>query len=159
MIQQQLATINGTIPLGHIVWDGHFGNNPAMHMVRGCGLHLLAKLRHDAALYFPYEGPSAGRGPRRKYGSTLDYTPIPVKYLKRTTVEDHIHTHSSQAQMWHKEFASLLNVVILVKTNLTTQACAHVVLLSHDMALRDETLLEYDRLRFQIECNFRDAKQ
>jgi len=128
-------------------------------MVRSVGLHLISKLRHDAALYFPYEGTYAGRGPRRKYGSTLDYTHIPVKYLKRTTVEDYIHTHSSQAQMWHKEFAGLLNVVIMVKINLTTQARAHVVLLSRDMTLRDDTLLEYDRLRFPIGCNFRDAKQ
>jgi len=159
MIQQQLATINGTIPLGHIVWDGHFGNNPAMHMVRGCGLHLLSKLRHDAARYFPHEGPYAGRGPRRKYGCKLEYTNIPLKYLQRTTVEDHIQTDIYQAQMLHKEFVDALNVVIMVKINLKTQARAHVVLLSRDMALRDDTLIDDDSLRFQIECNFRDAKQ
>ena len=87
MIQQQLAMINGTIPLCYIVLDGHFGNHPALYMVRSVGLQLISKLRHDAALYFPYDGTYAGRGPRRKYGSKLDYTHIPVKYLKRTTVE------------------------------------------------------------------------
>ena len=138
MMQQQLAVINGAIPLCHTVLDGHFGNNPALHMVRSVGLHLISKLRHDAALYFPYEGPYAGRGPRRKYGSKLDYTHIPVKYLKRTTVEDNIQTNMYQAQMWHKEFASPLNVVIIVKINLKTQACAHVVLFSSDMALSDD---------------------
>jgi hypothetical protein len=50
MIQQQLAVINGVIPLCHTVLDGHFGHNPAMHMVRSVGLHLISKLRHDAAL-------------------------------------------------------------------------------------------------------------
>jgi hypothetical protein len=29
-------------------------------MVRQLGLHLISKLRHDAALYFPYEGPYSG---------------------------------------------------------------------------------------------------
>jgi hypothetical protein len=29
-------------------------------------LHLISKLRCDAALYFPYTGPYAGRGPHRK---------------------------------------------------------------------------------------------
>jgi hypothetical protein len=159
MLQEQLATINGTIPLYHLVLDGHFGNNPALSMVRSVGLHLLSKLRHDAALYFPYEGTYAGRGPRRKYGSKLDYTHIPAQYLKRTIMEDHIQTHIYQAQMWHKEFASLLNVVIIIKINLKTQARAHVVLFSSDMGLNNETLIEYYRLRFQIEFNFRDAKQ
>ena len=81
-----------------------------------------------------------------------------MKYLKRTTVEDHIQTDIYQAEMWHKEFASLLHVVIMVKINLKTQACAPVVLCSRDMALRDETRIEYDSLRFQIECHVRDAK-
>jgi putative transposase len=50
MLQQQLAVINGVMPLCHIGLDGHFGNNPAMHMVRSVGLHLISTLRHDAAL-------------------------------------------------------------------------------------------------------------
>ena len=159
MIRKQLEQVNGAVPLSHMVLDGHFGNHPALHMVRGCGLHLMSKLRHDAALYFPYEGPYAGRGPRRKYGHKLDYTNIPVKYLQRTTVEDHIQTNIYQAQMLHKEFVEALNVVIMVKINLKTQARAHVVLFSSDLELSDERLIDYYRLRFQIECNFRDAKQ
>jgi putative transposase len=159
MIQQQLAVINGVIPLCHTVLDGHFGNNPAMHMVRSVGLHLISKLRHDAALYCPYDGPYAGRGPYRKYGSKLDYTDIPMQYLKRTTLEDNIQTNIYQAAMWHKEFAHLLNVVIMVKINLKTQARAHVVLCSSDLNLSDEQLIDYYSLRFQIEFNFRDAKQ
>ena len=51
------------------------------------------------------------------------------------------------------------NVVILVKTNLRTQACAHVVLFSSDLALAYAPLVDYYGLRFQIEFNFRDAKQ
>jgi putative transposase len=130
MIQQQLAVINGIIPLCHTVLDGHFGNNPAMHMVRSVGLHLISKLRHDAALYFPYHGPYAGRGPHRKYGSKLDYIHIPMQYLKRSALENNIQTNIYQATMWHKEFAHPLNVVIVVKLNLKTRARAHVVLYS-----------------------------
>jgi len=159
MIHKQLQVIGGLITLTHMVLDGHFGNHPAVHMVRGCGLHLISKLRHDAALYFPYDGPYAGRGPRRKYGDKLDYRNIPVQYLTQTTVEDNIHTRIYQAQLLHKEFAQPLHVVILVKTNLTTQACAHVVLFSSDLDLSDAQLIDKYSLRFQIEFNFRDAKQ
>ncbi len=47
----------------------------------------------------------------------------------------------------------------MVKTNLKTQAVAHVVLFSSDLDLSYEQLIDYYRLRFQLEFNFRDAKQ
>lgn len=37
MIQQQLAVINGIIPLSDTGLDGHFGTPLAMHMARGVG--------------------------------------------------------------------------------------------------------------------------
>jgi putative transposase len=159
MMQKLLHLIGTLIPLRHMVLDGHFGNHPAWHMVRGCGLHLISKLRHDAALYFPYDGPYAGRGRRRKYGSKLDYACIPCRYLQHRSVEDHIRTDIYQARMLHKEFAEPLNVVIIVKTNLKTRKRAHVVLLSSDPELGYAQLIDDYSLRFQIEFNFRDAKQ
>src|SRR5437870_3496451 len=59
----------------------------------------------------------------------------------------------------HKEFTHPLNVVIIVKTNLRTQARAHVVLFSSDLALAYAPLVDYDGLRCHSEWNFRDAKQ
>ena len=50
-------------------------------------------------------------------------------------------------------------VVIIVKTNLRTQARAHVVLFSSDLILAYAPLRDYDGLRFQIAFHFRDAKQ
>ena len=61
--------------------------------------------------------------------------------------------------MLHKEFAQPLNVVIIVKTRLETQSRAHVVLFSSDLDLTFDLLIDYYALRFQIEFNFRDAKQ
>ncbi len=159
MIQKQLKLIGDTIALTHLVLDGHFGTHPALQMVLGCGLHLISKLRHDAALYFPYAGPYAGRGPRRQYGDKLDYARIPVRYLAQTTVENQVETRIYQARMLHHEFAQALNVVILVKTNLKTRARAHVVLFSSDLNLNYPRLIDDYSLRFQIEFNFRDAKQ
>ena len=118
MLDALLKRIAGVVPLTYLVLDGHFGNNNALQMARQCKLHLISKLRCDAALYFPYAGPYAGRGPRRKYGSKLAYDNMPAQYLKETTVEGHIHTRLYQAQLLHKEFAQPLNAVIIVKTNL-----------------------------------------
>jgi putative transposase len=145
--------------LTYLVLDGHFGNHNALHMAQQCHVQLISKLRSDAALYVPYEGLYAGRGPHRKYGSKLDYRSIPATYLKVTTVDGPIQTRIYQAQLLHKEFAQALNVVIIVKTNLHTHATAHVILFSSDLELPCDQLKDYYCLRFQIEFNFRDAKQ
>jgi len=159
MLEKQLKQIGGLIPLKHLALDGHFGNHLACHMVRQCNLHLISKLRSDAALYFRYQGPVAKFGPHRKYGDKIDYRNIPDPYLKQITVEKEIETRIYQAEMLHKEFSHSLNVVILVKTNLKTGAWAHVVLFSSDVALAYDQLIDLYSLRFQIEFNFRDAKQ
>jgi putative transposase len=61
--------------------------------------------------------------------------------------------------LWHKKFADLLNIVVIVKTNLHTKKTAHVVLVSSDVSLGYAQVIDYYRLRFQLEFNFRDAKQ
>jgi len=159
MIDALLQLIAGVVSLTYLVLDGHFGNHNALHMARQCHLHLISKLRCDAALYFPYAGPYAGRGPRRKYGCKVHSANMPEKSLQETTVEGHIQTRLYQAPLLHKEFAQPLNVVIIVKTNLRTQAQAHVILFSSDLTLAYASLVDYYGLRFQIEFNFRDAKQ
>jgi putative transposase len=82
-----------------------------------------------------------------------------VQYLQETTMEGHIQTCLYQMPLLHKECAQPLNVVIIVKTNLRTQTQAHVILCSSDLALAAASLVDYYRLRCQIELNFRDAKQ
>ena len=154
-----LTLVAGYIPLTYLVLDGHFGNHNALQMARQGNLHLISKLRCDAALYFPYTGPYAGRGPHRKYGRKLEYHNIPAQYLQETTVQGNIQTCLYQAPLLHKEFAHALNVVIIVKTNLQTQTRGHVILFSSDQEITYDMLRDYYSLRFQIEFNFRDAKQ
>jgi hypothetical protein len=48
---------------------------------------------------------------------------------------------------------------VILKTDLSTQAQAHVILFSTDLELAYEKMIDYYSLRFQIEFNFRDAKQ
>ena len=159
LVQDLLQRIAGVLAVRHLVLDGHFGNNNALVMVRTSGLHLVSKLRCDAKLYLPYTGPYCGRGPHRKYGDRLDYRTLPVQHLQTTTVVNGVETAIYQMTLLHKEFCQALNVVIIVKTNQSTGACAHVCLFSSDLDLAYDTLIDYYRLRFQIEFNFRDAKQ
>jgi putative transposase len=72
MLDALLQLIAGFLSLTYLVLDGHFGNHNTLQMAQQCNLHLISKLRCDAALYFPYTGPYAGRGPHRKYGAKVD---------------------------------------------------------------------------------------
>src|SRR5262249_52231888 len=134
--------IAGVIPLTYLVLDGHFGNHNVLQMAQQSQLHLISKLRYDAALYFPYTGPYTGRGPHRKYGAKVDYDALPTQYLTETTVEGPMQTCIYQMQLLHKEFTQPLNVVIIAKTNLRTQARAHVVLFSSDLDLAYTLLID-----------------
>ena len=50
-------------------------------------------------------------------------------------------------------------MVVLLKINLQNKACGHVILFSSDLDLGYDRLIDFYSLRFQIEFNFRDAKQ
>lgn len=159
MLGELLARMAGVVPVTYLVLDGHFGNAPALQMTRQHQLHLISKLRADAGLYLPYTGAYSGRGPRRKYGEKLDYDALPEQFLCHTTVEDKLETRVYQIEAWSKTFPQRLNVVVLVKTRLDSRKRAHIILFSSDLALSASQLVEYYALRFQLEFNFRDAKQ
>ena len=159
MIKKQLHILQPLVQIRHIALDGHFGNNNALQMVLQCGLDIVSKLRSDSALYFLYDGPQKSKGRKRKYGSRVEYRNLYCKYLVSKKTEDGIQTSIYQSKMLHKSFAQILNVVIITKTNLKTGNFAHVVLFSSDLELSYEKIIDYYSLRFQIEFNFRDAKQ
>ena len=155
MIAALFDLIAGAIVPTHLAMDGHFGNNYALQMARQMGLHLVSKLRYDSALYLPYQGPNR----QRKYGEKINPRQMPEQFLCECYSDKEIQTEIYQAQVLHKEFACPLNVVIIVKTNLKTQAQAHVILFTSDLELSYQKVIDYYSLRFQIEFNFREAKQ
>jgi putative transposase len=154
-----LKLVGVDLSLVYFVYDGALGNNAGLQSVTPTGLHLISKLRHDSTLYFPYAGGYSGKGRRRKYGERLTLETLTEAHLKAEATEQDIRTRVYQAQAWHKNFPELLNVAVIVKANLKTGRTAKVLLFSDDLALAAETLIEYYALRFQIEFDFRDAKQ
>jgi len=153
-IQKALKSLLETMVL-----DGHFGNYPSAFMVKQANLDLISKMRSDAALYPAFAGEYPGAGRPAKYGEKINVRQLDPKYLQETSTEDHLRTNIYQGQFYNKEFAFLVNVVILLKTNLQTGAQAHVVLFSTDLEAAYDKIIKFYSLRFQIEFNFRDAKQ
>jgi len=159
VLQAFLAILKDVLAVQYLVMDGHFGNYPSAWMVLQTGLQFISKLRSDAALYEPFTGKYCGRGAHPKYGDKVDVRQMKKKYLQSDTQEDGMRTQIYQASLLNKGFAFSINVVIILKTNLSTHKQAHVILFSTDLKLPYEKLFDYYTLRFQIEFNFRDAKQ
>jgi len=159
LLQAVKQVLGSTLTVTYVVLDGAFGNNYALQMVRRCQYDLISKLAVNSALYFLYDGPYGGRGPHKKYGDKVNYAALPAAYRKRTTTEKGICTEIYQFNARHKLFAQTLNVVIIVKTNRETGARAHAILFSSDLNQTYDQIIDYYTLRFQIEFNFRDAKQ
>ncbi len=155
MLQALLSTIGNTIAVKYLLLDGKFGHHNAAQMTRDIGLHLVSKLRHDSALYLPYQGKNA----KCKYGAKVNPRKLDSEFLQFSRSEGDWCLEYYQLQVLHKEFAQPLNVVIIVKTNQKTGEQGHVILFSTDLILEAEKLVELYSLRFQIEFNFRDAKQ
>src|SRR6266487_2461235 len=101
MIRALRVRMGTVLPLTYLVLDGHFGNNNALQMAQQCQLQLISKLRADSALYLPYAGPYAGRGPRRIYGDRIDPRAIPERYLRQTSVDDGIETRTYHLEARH----------------------------------------------------------
>jgi putative transposase len=158
-IRAALKLAGSDLGIVYFVYDGALGNNAGLQAVAQTGLRLISKLRHDSQLYLPYAGAYSGKGKRRKYGEKLTPDTLAKAHLQSEAVEKGIRTRVYQAQAWHKCFPELLNVAVIVKTHLKTGRTAKVLLFSDDLSLSGEALIGYYSLRFQIEFNFRDAKQ
>ena len=160
MVKALLRRIDDLIPVRYLVLDGYFGDNPALQMTQECGLHLISKFRINTALYFPSTLPYAGRGCPRIYGERFNPQQIDTQYRVSTETQGNITTEVYQvSKLRHKKFPDPLNVVCILKTHLLTEKKSHLLLFSSDLALDAEKIIDYYRLRFQIEFNFRDAKQ
>jgi putative transposase len=162
VLQGALGTILAHITLlrvKHIVLDGKFGNYSSTWTVHQTGLHIISKMRQDAALYLPYCGNKPRRGPTPRYGNKLNYAQLPAAYRVATQIDDGYRIETYHMQVYHHDYADLLNTVVVVKIHLTTGKCGHIVLFTTDLDLTAQQIVDFYSLRFQIEFNFRDAKQ
>jgi len=115
-------------------------------------IHLISKLRWDAALCF--------RGMARVISANMeagDYAHIPEQYLTSTTVKDGFQTCTYQAQLLHEDFLLCHSMWLSSSKRTLSPSLGHFILFSSDLELSCENLVDYYSLRFQIEFNFRDA--
>ena len=159
LLQSVLKLLRVFVAVKYLAMDGHYGHNQAVLMGRGNCLELISKLRKDAVLFEKYEGEQKSRGARKKKGERLKLEEIPRKYWQKEVRGKEIVTNYYAGVFRHPSFGMELKVVIIEKKNEKKKKIGHVLLFSSDVNLSWEKIVEYYGLRFQIEFNFRDAKQ
>lgn len=143
----------------YFVGDGYYGNNTCSNICLEFGINLISKLQTNSALYLKAEKNKNKRGRPAKYGDKIDIRNLSEHYLKEIKIENNIETKYYQLSCLNKSFEQELNVVILIHTDLKTNKISHNILFSTDLELSYDKIVHFYRLRFQIEFNFRDAKQ
>ncbi|MBF0240695.1 MAG: transposase [SAR324 cluster bacterium] len=123
-IQKTLNVIGDNIKIAYYVYDGAFGNNECLQMVKSCGLLIISKLQCKSALWFPYTGEYNGKGPRKKYGDKVNYHQLPLDSLMSTTSENGVQEKIYQLKVWHRDFPDQLNVTIIQRKRVSDDKIA-----------------------------------
>ncbi len=148
----------------YVVLDGFYGNQHYLKYAQSKNLNLISKLKSNAHLILPYTcEEKKGKGRPKKYDKKLDYAKIPKEALL-TLPKDH-KLNKPNTKVWALNVYAdtmrehLIKVVIIQKTNPETKQVGQTILFSNDLTLDPVLLIKYYSLRFQIEFDFRDAKQ
>lgn len=166
-IMSLLSSLLPGLNLSYLILDSAYGNSKYLQLAKEKGLCVISKLRQSPALFFlpdtpqnDTDTPNKKRGRPQKYGRKVDIKNLPDTLIVSEKTENGIHYTIYQFQAYNKEMpAFLLNVVSTKATNLKTGKVAYRHLFSNDLQLDAQTMIAYYTLRFQIEFDFRDAKQ
>jgi putative transposase len=160
LLKEQLSQVQRVVSLGiqYFVGDGTYGNKTCAKICQEFGYDLISKLQYNSALYFKYEGDYQGRGRPKIYGQRVLYDQLPERLLVHQEEDKQTITKIYHlSNILNASFDCPLNVVIIQKH--TENKMAQVILFSTDLGLDYQTIIDYYSARFQIEFNFRDAKQ
>jgi putative transposase len=147
------------IRVSHLVADSAYATLAYLQSALQHKCYLISKFKSNAALYAPYEGQQKTKGPRRFYGDRIDLTALDEKHLRSTSIKGDETVKVYQFPAYSKAMSGiLLNVVVIVTVGSNGKQRI-AILFSNDTALDATTMIEYYSLRFQIEFEFRDAKQ
>ncbi len=139
----------------HLVVDGYFMKKEFIKPITEMGMEIITKMRTDANLYYRVrrEDQPKGRGRPRVKGKKINMHKIDKRKWSFVERVEGVEIYTIIAYcMTLKKTARIIYI-------LNTQTGNYEILLSTDENLNALTILNYYRLRFQIEFLIRDAKQ
>jgi len=147
-----------------VVCDSWFGNNGLFQPLRkhlGSSVHLLSRLRSNTVLYtMPHNGRSKKRGRRRKYGDRLSSCgELAATFISRaSTYRVFLYGKYRDVNAFSKT-VMLKTLKCPVRVVWVFRKTQWIALLSTDMDLSVEQIIEYYGARWKIESGFKEIKQ
>ena len=162
LVQSQLKVFLPELNCFHLVLDGFYGHEDYLLLASKNGLNIISKFKVNAHLILPYQGEQLGRGRPKTLGDKVNLDKIDEQYYV-STIQDKdsdVSTKVYQFEAFTPKMSGLkLNIVVMIHTHLITKKISRNVLFTNDLTLDALKVIQYYSLRFQIEFDFRDAKQ
>lgn len=162
LVQSQLKVFIPELNCFHIVLDGFYGHEDYLLLAAKNGLNIISKFKVNAHLILPYQGRQLGKGRPKTLGDKVSLDKLDEKFYVSTIQdnESNVSTKVYQFEAFTPKMAGLkLNIVVMIHTHLITKKVSRNVLFTNDLTLEALKIIKYYSLRFQIEFDFRDAKQ
>lgn len=166
IVEKVFAVLNVYIPqirVPYLVADSAYTAKPFVETLKKYRLHLISKLSADAVVYLPAQkDPNSPkkRGRPAKYGQKIKLSQISDEYLvasvQKDTYTDYLYQIKGYQKASLKDY--LLNVVVVKRMFINGKSTLSVFF-STDLNLSPQDMIRYYALRFQIEFDFRNAKQ
>lgn len=138
----------------YIVGDAAFSKRTFVDLILPDEFHLVSRLRSDAVLHYLWEEePTGKRGRPRVKGDKIVFKNLDKSKMRKLDIDP----EEGEAYALKAHCRSLGRVVSLV-IHITPKQ-GHKLYFSTDENMSGKDVIEYYRTRFQIEFNFRDAKQ
>jgi hypothetical protein len=160
LVSHSVGIINKQLPVlkvmevKYLAADGYFMKHDFIHPLVKEGLHVITKMRPDANLRYVYNGPKAkGKGRPKIYDGKVDCTRIDKRRI-RSFDEDEQAVYYSGI-VYSISLKQMVRIVYIADK----KTKRYQILVCTDTALSAEKIVQYYRLRFQIELLIRDAKQ
>ena len=161
LINSQLKELLPDLKCNHLVLDGFYGNHHYVQLAEQFQLFLISKLKKNSHLNFCYQGKQKPKGRPRILGEKVDFYNLDKKYFQEETFdkETGITTSIYQFEAFTRKMKSHCKINVVVILTEKNDQIGKAILFSTDLSLDAKTLIKYYSLRFQIEFDFRDAKQ
>src|SRR4051794_30418516 len=136
-----------------LVVDGYFMKKGFIEALTTEGFQVVTKGRRDASLKYLYHGKQSGVGHPRWYSGKVNLNGIDKRRWKQCYKDEEITAY--EVVVYSVSLKRKVKAVYVV----SAKEKGYELLISTDVEMSGEKVLQYYRLRFQIEFLIRDARQ
>lgn len=137
----------------YVTADGYFMKNGFVAALLNAGLHVITKAREDANMQYLYHGPQGtGRGRTKQFDGKINWQSIDRRRWKICHEDEELIVY--ELVVWSVSLKQAVKALYVWKKDKERYA----ILVCTDIALMGAVVLDYYKLRFQIEFLIRDAK-